>query len=82
MDKGLENRLTTIEKELRQFANVIKTLGRDLGRPVEAVRDGYYEAALTNAGSIVEAMKPCLAQNSGNGKMVQGGRYAETNEIF
>jgi TolB-like protein len=56
MDKGLEERLKNIEEQLSKFRNVIEALGRDVQRPISAVRDGYYEAALTNAGSIIEAM--------------------------
>jgi tetratricopeptide (TPR) repeat protein len=57
MDKQLEDRLKGLEDQLKRFVDVMENaLGRDLARPINAVRDGYYEAALTNAGSIIEAM--------------------------
>ena len=56
MDKHIEERLRAVEDQLKQFSEAVDALGRDLKRPVSAVRDGYYEAALTNAGSIIEAM--------------------------
>jgi sulfatase modifying factor 1 len=54
MDKELEKRLNKIEGQLQEFNQVLKNIGRDTKRPVAAVRDGYYEASLTNAGSIIE----------------------------
>ena len=56
MDRHIEDRLKAVEDQLKQFSQAVDALGRDLKRPVSAVRDGYYEAALTNAGSIIEAM--------------------------
>lgn len=56
MDKALEARLQSIEEQLKHFKVVLEGMGRDVQRPIQAVRDGYYEAALTNAGSIIEAM--------------------------
>ena len=54
MDKELEKRLNKIENQLQEFNQVLEKIGRDTKRPVAAVRDGYYEASLTNAGSIIE----------------------------
>ena len=54
MDKALETRLDKVEEQLRRFAEVMDSMGRDLNRPAAAVRDGYYEASLTNAGSIID----------------------------
>ena len=54
MDKELEKRLNKIEGQLQEFNQVLGNIGRDTKRPVAAVRDGYYEASLTNAGSIIE----------------------------
>ena len=56
MEKHIEERLKAVEDQLKQFSEAVDALGHDLKRPVSAVRDGYYEAALTNAGSIIEAM--------------------------
>ena len=66
MDKQLEERLAGLEEQLKRFVDVMETgLGRDLARPINAVRDGYYEAALTNAGSIIEAMLRDIWQREG-----------------
>ena len=66
MDRQLEERLEALEKQLKRFVDVMeKGLGRDLARPINAVRDGYYEAALTNSGSIIEAMLRDVWQHEG-----------------
>jgi tetratricopeptide (TPR) repeat protein len=66
MDKQLEERLKGLEEQLKRFVDVLEQgLGRDLARPIKAVRDGYYEAALTNAGSIIEAMLRDIWQREG-----------------
>jgi len=69
MERNLEERLKNIEEQLAKFGDVIESLGRDIKRPVSAIRDGYYEAALTNAGSIIEAMlKDIWAKEKISGK--------------
>jgi hypothetical protein len=66
MDKQLEERLEGLEEQLKRFVDVLEQgLGRDLARPIKAVRDGYYDAALTNAGSIIEAMLRDIWQREG-----------------
>ena len=56
MDAHVEQQLTKLEETFAQFRPVLENMGRDPERLFRAVRDGYYEAALTIAGSIVEDM--------------------------
>ncbi len=51
---NINSRLIKIEAELDAFKEILLSLGKDISRPINAAKDGYYETALTHAGAIVE----------------------------